>query len=71
LGAAPLASGKAAEAEQVFREDLSDSPRNGRSLFGVWKSLDAQGKKAEAARARVRFERVWGVADVKLRVEDF
>ena len=70
LGAALLGTGKATEAEQVFREDLEYNPRNGRSLFGVWKSLEAQGKKTEAARARAEFERVWAVADVKLRVED-
>jgi len=70
LGAALLADGKLAEAETVFREDLKYNPRNGRSLFGVWKSLDAQGKKAAAARARVEFQRVWAIADVKLRIED-
>jgi tetratricopeptide (TPR) repeat protein len=70
LGAALLASGKPAEAEQVFRDDLKYNPRNGRSLFGVWKSLEAQGKKAEAVRARRDFERVWAIADVKLRLED-
>ena len=70
LGAALLADGKPAEAEAVFREDLKYNPRNGRSLFGVWKSLDAEGKKAPAARARVEFQRVWTIADVRLRVED-
>ena len=70
LGAALLASGKAAEAERLFREDLKYNPGNGRSLFGVWRSLEAQGKKAEAARARSEFQRVWAVADVTLRLED-
>ena len=70
LGAALLGDGKSAEAEAVFREDLKYNPRNGRSLFGVWKSLDAQGKKMAAVRARAEFQRVWAVADVKLRVAD-
>jgi tetratricopeptide (TPR) repeat protein len=70
LGAALLASGKAAEAEQVFREDLKYNPRNGRSLFGLWKSLEAQGRKAEAARAGAEFRRVWSAADSALRIED-
>jgi tetratricopeptide (TPR) repeat protein len=70
LGAALVADGKAAEAEQVFRDDLTANPRNGRSVFGLWKSLDAQGKKVEAARARREFGRVWAVADVTLRIED-
>jgi tetratricopeptide (TPR) repeat protein len=70
LGAALLAAGRAAEAEQVFREDLKYNPRNGRSLFGVWKALEAQGKKTEAVRAGAEFRRVWSVADVMLRIED-
>lgn len=45
LGAALLANGKAAEAEQVFRDDLKYNPRNGRSLFGLWKALEAQGEE--------------------------
>jgi tetratricopeptide (TPR) repeat protein len=69
LGAALLASGRATEAEQVFRQDLKDNPGNGRSLFGVWQALAAQGKTAAAARARAEFNRVWAVADVRLRLE--
>lgn len=71
LDAALLAAGRATDAERVFSEDLKYNPGNGRSLFGAWRSLDAQGNKAEAARARHEFERVWRVADVTLRIEDF
>jgi len=70
LGAALLASGKAVEAEQVFRDDLKYNPRNGRSLFGVWRALEAQGRKTDAARAAAEFRRVWSVADVPLRIDD-
>ena len=70
LGAALLAAGKAADAEQVFRDDLKYNPGNGRSLFGVWKALEAQAKSAEAGRARAEFRRVWAAADVPLRIED-
>jgi tetratricopeptide (TPR) repeat protein len=70
LGAALLASGKAAEAEQVFRDDLKENPGNGRSLFGVWQALAAQKQTAAAARARREFQRVWALADVTLRRED-
>jgi tetratricopeptide (TPR) repeat protein len=66
LGAALLADGQPIEAERVFREDLQFNPANGRSLFGLWKSLDAQGKRPAAARARAEFRRVWAVADVEL-----
>jgi tetratricopeptide (TPR) repeat protein len=70
LGAALLASGDAPGAEQVFRDDLKYNPRNGRSLFGVWQALEAQGKKADAASAGAEFRRVWSVADVPLRIDD-
>src|SRR5262249_19039319 len=42
LGGALLRAGKAMEAEAVFRDDLRLNPRNGRSLFGLMKSLEAQ-----------------------------
>jgi hypothetical protein len=71
LGAALLHAGKPAEAEAVFREDLLHNPRNPRSLFGVWKSLEAQKKAAEAAQARQLFEAAWKQADTQLRIEDF
>jgi tetratricopeptide (TPR) repeat protein len=72
LGGALLRSGRPAEAEVVFREDLERNPGNGRSLFGLWKSLEAQGKKEDAAWVRVRCETAWKGADpgVALRVED-
>ena len=71
LGAALLLGGKPADAEAVFREDLLRNPGNPRSLFGVWKSLDAQKKTAEAEQARQSFEAAWKQADTKLRIEDF
>lgn len=66
LGAALLRHGDAAEAEKVFRKDLEYNPRNGRSLFGLWKSLEAQGRTVDAARAAADFRRVWAAADVVL-----
>src|SRR5688500_5081063 len=44
LGAALLKAGHASEAEKVFREDLKDFPNCGWQLFGLEKSLRAQGK---------------------------
>jgi len=70
LGAALLADGQAAEAEAVFRADLSRNPRSGRSLFGLWQSLLAQNKTADAGWVQRQFEAAWKNADVKLRVED-
>jgi hypothetical protein len=53
-----------------LREDLKYNPRNGRSLFGLWRSLEAQGRTADAARAGAEFRRAWAVADVTLRIGD-
>jgi tetratricopeptide (TPR) repeat protein len=71
LGAALLRAGKLAEAETVFREDLVRNPRNPRSLFGLWKSLEAQKKSAEAQQVHQQFESAWKQADTQLRIEDF
>jgi tetratricopeptide (TPR) repeat protein len=71
LGAALLRSGNAAEAEAAFREDLKFHPNNPRALFGLWKSLDAQKKTAEAGRVRSVFVAAWKDADAQLRIEDF
>ena len=66
LGEALLAAGEPAAAEAVYRRDLEQYPRNGWSLFGLWQSLEAQGKSDEAAAARQRFDRAWSLADVEL-----
>src|SRR5579864_2340280 len=71
LGAALLRAGKPAEAETVFREDLQHKPHNPRLLFGLWKSLEAQKKTAEAQSARQQFESAWKQVDTQLRLEDF
>ena len=52
LGAVLLAAGRPREAEAVYREDLKRNPENGWALFGLMQSLEAQGKKHEAAAAR-------------------
>jgi tetratricopeptide (TPR) repeat protein len=72
LGGTLLRTGRPAEAEVVFREDLEQNPGNGRSLFGLWKSLEAQQKAEDAAWVRVRYETAWkgADADVSLRIED-
>ena len=53
-----------------FREGLRRSPRNGRMLFGLMKSLDAEAKREAADSVRREFEREWRRADVALRIED-
>jgi tetratricopeptide (TPR) repeat protein len=71
LGAAMLRAGQAADAEKVFRDDLSLNPRNPRSLFGLWKALEAQQKTTGADWARRSFETAWKGGANQLRIEDF
>jgi tetratricopeptide (TPR) repeat protein len=71
LGAALLRGGKLAEAEKTFREDLDKNPRNPHSLFGLWKTLDAEQKPAEADLVRREYEAAWKGGAIQLHIEDF
>jgi tetratricopeptide (TPR) repeat protein len=66
LGAVLLDARRPAEAERVYREELRRNPGNGWSLFGLAQSLDAQGKKTEAAGVQRDFATAWRNADVRL-----
>jgi hypothetical protein len=70
LGAALLRNRQAADAEQVFRDDLQRNPRNPRSLFGLSKALDAQGRAYEAGLVRQAFAAAWKGRE-QLRIEEF
>ena len=48
LGAALLEAGDAEEAERVYRRDMETNRNDGWALFGLWQSLQAQDKAAEA-----------------------
>jgi hypothetical protein len=54
----------------VFRADLEQNPRNPRSLFGLWKSLEAQKKTADGEWVRKEFEAAWKGADKSLELGD-
>ena len=71
LGAILLQHDRAAEAEQVFREDLKHNPKNGWSLTGLALALEAQDKAAEAALARRGLAFAWERADVTLESSRF
>lgn len=71
LGAALVQSGKAADAERVFRDDLARNPRNARSLFGLNESLVKQGKAADAAWVKRSLDEAWKNADTTLSIEMF
>ena len=64
LGFALLASGDPGAAEEVYREDLEQYPRNGWSVYGLIQALNAQGK--DATEMEQRFGTIWGRADVEL-----
>lgn len=68
LGAALLRSGKAAEAEAVFRRDLESHPRNGRSLFGLIEALKAQGNTEAARLVESEFAAAWGQGATRLEI---
>lgn len=70
LGSALLLNGQADQAEAVFRADLEQNPRNPRSLFGLWKSLEAQKKTADGEWVRKEFEAAWKGADKSLELGD-
>jgi len=67
LGAALLDAGYPEQAEIVYREDLEKRPENGWALFGLAKSLRAQGKDKEASEVEARFQTAWARADFTLR----
>ena len=63
LGAVYLMDERYEDAERVYREDLSEWPNNGWSLFGLMRSLELQDRTDEAAEIRVLFEHAWRDAD--------
>ena len=71
LGAVLLEAGRAADAEQVYRADLDVYPWNGWSLYGLAKSLEAQGKAKDAAEARNRLAKAWDQGDFELSASRF
>jgi tetratricopeptide (TPR) repeat protein len=71
LGAVLLRAGRAAEAEQVYREDLQRFPENGWSLFGLAASLRAQKRIGDADAVQARLDKAWAKADVRLTASSF
>ena len=66
LGAVLIKAGRAADAEVVYREDLSRHPNNGWALFGLIQSLKMQGRGADTSAAQQQFDTAWKNADVTL-----
>ncbi len=69
LGAVLLQDGEPAKAEEVFRADLEQNPRSGRSLFGLRESLKAQGKNYAAQQVDAELQAAWKNADGALTID--
>jgi len=65
LGALLMADERYAEAEAVYRADLELHPNNGWALLGLYQSLQAQEKLAEASEIAMDVQQAWARADVK------
>jgi tetratricopeptide (TPR) repeat protein len=70
LGGLLLQTGDAKGAEQTFREDLNQNPRNPRSLFGLEQALRRQNRDYDAFWVKQQFDSAWQGADVQLKIED-
>ena len=71
LGAVLLQAGRAAEAEAIYWQDLSQNRENGWSLFGLTQSLRAQGKEEQAVEIEKRFRKAWQQSEVTLSASRF
>jgi len=70
LGGMLLQAGDAKGAEEVFRADLEQNPRNPRSLFGLVEALTRQNRSYDAEWVKAQFQTAWQGADIGLKVED-
>jgi len=66
LGAVLIEAGKYEEAENIYRENLSEFPDNGWGLFGLKQALLRQNKTVEAAEVEKRFNEAWKYSDLVL-----
>jgi tetratricopeptide (TPR) repeat protein len=71
LGAVLLRAKRPAEAERVYRLDLTQHPHNGWALFGLKQSLEAQQKTKEVAAVEADFRKAWERADITLLASRF
>ena len=67
LGRVLIEAGKLEEAEAVFKKDLEGYPRNGWSMFGLYKVLEIQGKTEEAKQYKDKFDIIWQLSDIELK----
>jgi hypothetical protein len=66
LGAIYLDSGEYEKAEKLYREDLMDLKKNGWSLYGLYKSLEGQGRQSESIEVKRELDDAWKDADIAI-----
>ena len=71
LGAALLDAGRAADAEKVYRDELSRNPQNGWSLKGLALALRQQQQTEAAMAVEKQLQAAWQHADVQLVASRF
>ncbi len=71
LGALLLELKRPTDAERIYRAELVAHPNNGWSLFGLAQALRAQGRAADAAKAREQFVQAWARSDAMLRASRY
>lgn len=67
LGNILLKKGDNLKAEEIYREDLHNWPKNGFALNGLYESLLAQNRIEEAETIKSQFEEAWQFADTELK----
>ena len=70
LGAAYYDAGRYADAERTFRDDLERNPRNPRSLYGLARTLEREGRSSDVAAIDRAFSVAWKYADGPLTMQD-
>lgn len=70
LGGLLLRSKRYPEAELILKDDLEKHPRNGRALFGLWKSLQAQSKWTDAFWIKRELDKAWKYSTTSLNIDD-
>ncbi len=67
LGDLYMIMGRFADAENIYREDLVNFPKNGFALNGLYQSLLSQNNADEAERVYQMFESAWEYSDTILK----
>ncbi len=66
LGDVLMNAGDYARAERIYLEDLTQWPKNGFALSGLYESLKAQNRPTEAEDVKRQFDAAWSHADSEL-----